>query len=340
MNEQEAILRAEPAPRESGVWGVRNFHTTLRQRALAGAALTGGYLAMVLAAAVMATAGLLLDSAAVVIGSMCVAPFMSPSRAVCIGTLFGDWGTALRGLGKQLLGLLVIGSIVAFVITSALQMTVGGLTITPEIMLRAMPTPRDVVLSTIIAISAGAAASLALVTEPRRVEQPWGQVLDAIIGVEIAISLIPPAAVIGIGLAMGHPEHSVNALKLLLVNVVCLDVVGSMAILAMRGIRRRHLDMERSVRGAVGTTLDVVPGFTSVDSTVDIRLLGEREALIDVILRRRFGGKVPDSLAEAIVQRVQEETGCVSDVTVEVVPLLFHKGIKPRRGPAPPHGTA
>ena len=53
-----------------------------------------------------------------------------------------------------------------------------------------MPTTRDVVLNALIALSAGAAASLALVTQPQIIESPWGQVVDAIIGVEIAI---PPS---------------------------------------------------------------------------------------------------------------------------------------------------
>jgi len=309
------------------VWGVRNYHTTLERRALAGAAMTGGYLAMVVAASAMATAGLLLDSAAAVIGSMCVAPFMAPSRAVCIGALFRDWRVFAGGLVKQLVGLLVIGTGVAIVITTVLHQTVPDISITREILLRAMPTTRDAVLSAIIAVSAGAAASLALVAQPHVVETPWGQVVDAIIGVEIAISLVPPAAVIGIGLALGQPDHSLHAFALMLVNVVGLDLVGSVAILAIRGVRREHLELERKIREVVASTLDVVPGFTAVDSTVDITLLAERAARIDVIVRRRFGGEVPENLADIIASEVSSKTSCRCDITLEVVPLLTHVGI-------------
>jgi len=322
----EEILRQETAQRSAGVWGVRNYHTTLEKRATAGAALTGGYLAMTVAAAAMATAGLLLNSAAAVIGSMCIAPFMAPSRAVCIGALFGDWRVFAGGLMKQLAGLLVIGTGVAFVITTALDYGLPDISVTPEILLRAMPTTRDVVLSAIIAISAGAAASLALIAEPRVVETPWGQVIDAIIGVEIAISLVPPAAVIGIGLALGVPEHSVNAFKLLLLNVIGLDVVGSMAILAIGGVRRRHLELERLIRETVANTLDVVPGFISVGSSVDVTLLSASEARIDVIVRRRFGGRIPETLAASIASDVAAKSGCRCDVSAEVVPMLTHHG--------------
>jgi uncharacterized hydrophobic protein (TIGR00271 family) len=320
------IVRDSSSEPVTGIWGVRNYHTTLERRAKAGAAMTGGYLAMVIAAAAMATAGLLLDSPAAVIGSMCVAPFMGPSRAVCIGALFRQWSVFAGGLVKQLFGLLILGTGVAIVITTILDHTVPGIGITSEILIRAMPTTRDVALSAIIAVSAGAAASLALVTQPQLVETPWGQVIDALIGVEIAISLVPPAAVVGIGLALGMPEHSLHAFYLLLLNVVGLDLVGSLTILVIRGVRRRHLDVEKRIRETVAATLDVVPGFISVGSTVDVTLLGEREANVDVVCRRHFGGKVPPTLATQICEDVAREAACRCDVNVEVVPLLTHAG--------------
>ena len=322
------ILRdAVPVLPKGHVWGVRDYHTTLEQRAIAGAAMTWGYLSMAVASTVMATAGLLLNSPAAVIGAMCVAPFMAPSRAVCIGALFRQRHVFFGGLIKQLIGLLVISVSVAAIITAVLHQSVAGITITPEILLRAMPTTRDFVLSALIALSAGAAASLALVTQPHIIESPWGQVVDAIIGVEIAISLVPPAAVIGIGLALGTPEHSRNALYLLLLNVLSLDLMGSSLILALWGVRLKHLDLEKSIRSAVALTLNVVPGFISVGSTVHVTLLGNHEALVEVVLRRQFGGKVSETLAATIAADIAAKTSCRSDVTVEIIPVLTHAGI-------------
>ncbi|MFZ0913110.1 MAG: DUF389 domain-containing protein [Candidatus Korobacteraceae bacterium] len=327
-NTPTGILRdAVPVLPKGRVWGVRDYHTTLEQRAIAGAAMSWGYVSMTLAAAVMATAGLLLNSPAAVIGSMCVAPFIAPSRAVCIGALFRQSHVLFGGLVKQLIGMLVISVSVATIITAVLHHSTTGITITPEILLRAMPTTRDVVLSALIALSAGAAASLALVTHPHIVETAWGQAVDAIIGVEIAISLVPPAAVIGIGLALGTPAYSRNALYLLLLNVVCLDLVGSSLILALWGVRRNHLDLEKSIRSAVAVTLGVVPGFISVGSTVHVTLLGNHEALVDVILRRQFGGEISETLAAKVAADIAAKTSCRSDVTVEVIPVLTHAGI-------------
>jgi len=317
-------MARESIKHKLGIWGVRNYHSTLEKRALAGAQMSGGYIAMAVAATVMATAGLLLNSVAAIIGSMCVAPFMGPSRAVCIGMIYRNWPVFFGGLVKQLIGLLLIGVSVAALVTWLLNNNLPGIAITPEILIRAMPTERDAVLSTLIAVSAGAAASLALVAQPQVVESPWGQVIDAIIGVEIAVSLVPPAAVIGIGLALNAPEHSKNAFYLLMLNVVCLNLIGSASILLIRGMRLRHLQQEQRIRKAVEDTIEEVPGFIAVGSSIDITLFDENSANIDIILRRRFGGKVPENLATRIAQDVETQTGCKGDIVIEVVPLLTH----------------
>ena len=317
-------MARESITHKLGIWGVRNYHSTLEKRAIAGARMSGGYIAMAIAATVMATAGLLLNSVAAIIGSMCVAPFIGPSRAVCIGMIYRNWTVFFGGLVKQLIGLLLIGVSVAALVTWLLNANLAGIGITPEILIRAMPTERDVVLSTLIAVSAGAAASLALVAQPQVVESSWGQVIDAIIGVEIAVSLVPPAAVIGIGMALNTPEHSKNAFYLLMLNMVCLNLIGSASILMIRGMRLRHLQLEQRIRKTVEDTIEDVPGFIAVGSSIDITLFDEKSANIDIILRRRFGGKVPESLAARIAEDVRVQTGCKGDIVIEVVPLLTH----------------
>lgn len=310
-----------------GIWGIRNYYTTLEQRALAGAVISPGYISMATAAAGLATAGLLLNSPAVIIGSMCVAPFMAPSRAVCIGAIYRKPGVVARGLFKQVVGLLLIGSSIAYGLTLFLQHFIGGYTFTPEIALRAIPTSQDLALNIIIAISAGAAAALALTAEPKRVESPWGQVLDAVIGVEIAVSLMPPAAVVGIGMALGDPDVATHALLLMLLNILGLNIIGSGLILFLRGIRRHHLDQEKAIRGTTAATIERVPGFIDEGSTIDVTLLNKTDAVINVILRRHFGGEVPKTLAGAIAEDVEKATGCRSNITVEVIPLITHAGL-------------
>ena len=303
-----------------GVWEVRDYYTTLEQRARAGAEITFGYILMVLAAAALATGGLLLNSPAVVIGSMCVAPFLGPAQAVCIGGLFRDRRVFLGGLSKQLFGLLIVGAGMAYVITALLQASVPEVGITPEILLRAMPTTRDVVLSVLIAVAAGAAASLALSADPRIVETLWVQVIDAMIGVQIAISLIPPASVVGIGLAFGRLDISRNAFLLLVVNVLGLDIFGSMLTLFLRGVRAQYLVLEKTIRQTAESTLAAVPGVTPVGSTINVTLLSDTAANVHVTVRNRAGETVPASLAQIIAADIKGRTGCRSEVTVEMIP--------------------
>ncbi len=302
------------------VWGVRDYYTNLEQRAIAGAEITFGYVLMVIISAFLATGGLLLNSPAIVIGSMCVAPFLGASRAVCIGGLFHNHKVMLGGLAKQLLGLVVIGAGVAYALTSLLQASVPGIEITPEILLRAMPTMREAVLSIIVAISAGVAASLSLTADPKIVETPWGQVVDAVIGVEIAISLIPPASVIGIGLAFGQPNISYNAFLLMIVNVLGLDLFGSMFMLAFRGIRYKHLVMEKKIRQAVEFALIASPINWLGEYTINVTLLGDDIATIQAKVRNQPHETPPTDLARSITAFVYERTGFRSEVTLEIVP--------------------
>jgi uncharacterized hydrophobic protein (TIGR00271 family) len=308
----------------SGVWGVRDYYTTLEQRAKAGAEITSGYVLLALVSAVLATGGLLLNSTAVVIGSMCVAPFLGSSRAVCIGGLFRNRKVLLGGLVKQLLGLLIIGPGMACAVTIMLRVSLPGIEITPEILLQAMPTARDAVLSVLIAVAAGVAASLTLSADPRVVQTPWGEIIDAMIGAEIAISLIPPASVIGIGLAFGRPDISQNALVLLIVNILGLDILGSMLTLILRGVRPRYLALEEAIRLAVESVLTALPGIATVGNGTSVTLVSRTAASVHVTIRNQAGEVVPDSLAEAITSRIKARTGCRSEVIVEIIPSQTH----------------
>ena len=304
-----------------GVWSVQNYFSTLENRASAGARITYGYILMSVVSAVLATGGLLLNNAAVIIGSMCVAPFLGPSRAVCIGGVFFDRKLFFGGLAKQVLGLLIVGAGVAYVVTACL-IEAKEAQVTHEILLRSMPTRSAVTLSILIAVAAGAAASLALTADPHVVESPWGQVIDAVIGVEIAISLIPPASVIGIGLALRRPDISYHALGLLTVNVVGLDIVGSMLMLAVRGIRLKYLLLEKTVRRSAETGLTRALGTSSLDGAVNVALLTPSSADVRIVLRRPSSNRgIKPTLAKDTAVEIKESTGCSADVAIEIIPV-------------------
>jgi len=74
---------------------------------------TTNYIALTLISAIVATAGLLQDSAAVVVGSMVIAPLIGPAMASCVGTVVSDDALFWEGMRSQAIGLAVAGFLVA-----------------------------------------------------------------------------------------------------------------------------------------------------------------------------------------------------------------------------------
>ncbi len=302
------------------VWGVSNFYSNLEHLSEEGAEFTFGFLGLVVVAALLATGGLLANSIPVIVGSMCVAPFLGPSRAVCIGGLYRKWKTVGRGFAKQLIGLLAIGSPLAFLVTFAFLQFAPEVTVTPTIIARTFPTLTSVYLASFVALASGAAASLALIASPRIISESWQQLLDVMIGAEIAVSLIPPAAVVGIGLAFGRPDMAVQSLTLLLINVVCLDIISSIPVLYLRSVGIEPLRIEKKIRDAAEKTVKEVAKQDEINT--DIILLSGMKA--EVLVRLQTTGShndVAPLLARRISEEIKKETGFSNNVKVIIVPI-------------------
>jgi uncharacterized membrane protein len=168
------------------------------------------------------------------------------SRAVSIGGLFRKWKTAGRGSGKQPIGLLAIGSALAFFVTLSFLRIATEITVTLEEISRTLPTLTAIYLGSFVALASGAAASLALIASPRIISRTRHELLDVMIG-GIAVSLIPPAAVVGIGLIFGRFDVAIQSLALLLIYLVCLNVF-SVPVLYYRGVGLEPLRIEKKIR--------------------------------------------------------------------------------------------
>ncbi|MGO9118270.1 MAG: DUF389 domain-containing protein [Desulfomonilaceae bacterium] len=227
----------------------------------------------------------------------------------------------LGGLAKQFFGSLFLGSGTAYIVTALLVEYVAGVAVTHEILLRAMPNDLQAVLSVFVAVSAGIAASLAISAEPNTAEAPWGgEIIDTVIGVEIAISLIPPAAVIGISLALGRLDIGWHAFLLLMVNILGLDIIGSMLMLGLHGVRVRYLAMETTIRRTVESTLAAVLDFMPLLNTISVTLLGPTAVKIHVTIRHQAGETRLAALAKAIGDEINNSLGYRSEVMVEMIP--------------------
>ena len=169
------------------------------------------YWVLLLLSAVIATAGVVSDSTATVIGAMIIAPLMTPILGVVLGVVTAD-----RANLRRCLVLLAAGA--AAVV--ALSWLLGHLVPYPvaaatNSQVFARVTPRIVDLAA--ALATGAVGSLALAR---------ADISDTLPGVAIAISLVPPLAVAGLTLHSGAPGQCLGALLLFATNVVAILVSG------------------------------------------------------------------------------------------------------------------
>ena len=174
------------------------------------------YMIMTVVSAVIATAGLLLDSPATVVGSMVIAPLIGPAMAAAVGSVIDNGELFRRGVALQLLGVgLAIGAATLF--ATFVQMAnlvppgLDPLSLS-EVAERLSPS----VLSLAVAIGAGVAGAVSLMTG----------VSAALVGVMIAVALIPPAATVGIGIAWGDPTLAVGSAVLVAVNVLSINLAA------------------------------------------------------------------------------------------------------------------
>lgn len=151
---------------------------------------------MLAMATAIASFGLLANSAPAIIGAMIVAPLMSPIVGFSFAAILGARDLALHSVVAIVTGVvLVIG--IAFLCTLAVGLRVVG----SEIIARTAPSTLDLM----VALCSGAAAAFA----HSRVG-----IANSIAGVAIAVALVPPLSVVGIGLALGDSAVSAQAIAL------------------------------------------------------------------------------------------------------------------------------
>ena len=188
------------------------------------------YVIMTVVSAVIATAGLLLDSPATVVGSMVIAPLIGPAMAAAVGSVIDNGELFRRGIALQLLGVgLAVAS--ATIFAAFVQMAnlvppgLDPLSLS-EVAERLSPS----VLSLAVALGAGVAGAVSLMTG----------VSAALVGVMIAVALIPPAATVGIGIAYGDPALAIGSAVLVAVNVPSINL-AALVVLWYGGYRPEQL---------------------------------------------------------------------------------------------------
>jgi len=178
------------------------------------------YLLMMALAAFIAGLGLLKNDVAVIIGSMVIAPLLSPSKALALATTLADAALARRAA-------LTIAAGVATALLVSVPM---------GIIMEVDPTMRELALRSdvrhyyiFLALATGAAGAYTVTAG----------VAEALVGVMVAVALLPPLAASGIFAGSGNWVDATGALLLFLVNIVSINL-SAVVTFALQGVKPKN----------------------------------------------------------------------------------------------------
>ena len=279
-------------------------------------------------ASAIALFGLLLDSSAVIIGAMLVAPLMSPILATAQGIVQGNAYLIRRALTST-----IKGSATSVCVATILTLLLPSVVPTDEILARVEPNLLDL----LVAMAAGGAAAYAASRK---------SVAAALPGVAISVALVPPLCVVGYGLGSSEFAIGLGALILFLTNLVGIVLVGAVIFLLL-GFRPTQAERGTQVRQAalvavVGLALLVVPlGLTTRRELREQRIQDQLERTIaqlgdDRVQSRSFTirkerdvyvvqgrvwafEEIPKSEFEDFRRKLEVETGVPIRIRVTVV---------------------
>jgi uncharacterized hydrophobic protein (TIGR00341 family) len=236
----ETVVSARLEALKKRYSGLRISREELIARAEDLAPATSTFVAFLVLSTVIATAGLLLDSAATIIGAMVVAPLMGPAISASVGTVVDERELAARGVRLQVMGLLLAIAVAALIgsIMKGTLLLPPGLDIRDVSQIAERTTPNF--LSLFLALGSGLAGSISIMRGSG----------STLVGVAIAVALVPPAATSGLGLAWGLYEVAVEAAVLVLVNLLAINV-SALLMFWISGFRPAEKKAVSRARAAV-----------------------------------------------------------------------------------------
>ncbi|TYL39318.1 TIGR00341 family protein [Natronococcus pandeyae] len=191
-------------------------HEEIRTKALNMTPGRVTYYVMTLLSAIVATAGLLLDSPAIVVGSMVIAPQISAAMTGTVGLVLDDRRMFFDGVFSMVVGLVVamLGAFAFAWLVRSGGVVPGTIDITAIEQVQNRISPG--LLALVVGVSAGAAGAFGLATA----------IPVSLVGVMIAAALIPAAAAVGIGIAWGNVSVALGAFVLVAVNATSILLAG------------------------------------------------------------------------------------------------------------------
>lgn len=169
---------------------------------------SGPYAFAIVISAGISILGLLLPSSAVLIGAMLISPLMMPIIGLGFGIATFDLVEMRRAAWA-----LAAGSLIAVALSSAFVAISPIQTVTSEIAIRTRPNLFDLLVALLSALAGG----YALIRERS----------TTVVGVAIAIALMPPLAVVGFGIATQNWTVLAGSLLLFMTNLVTIALTAA-----------------------------------------------------------------------------------------------------------------
>jgi uncharacterized hydrophobic protein (TIGR00341 family) len=181
------------------------------------ARLTPVYLVTIALSTLVAIVGLERNNVAIIIGAMVIAPLLGPNVALALATTLGDLGLGRAAARTALVG---IGFTIAISALAGLVLVIDPAS--REIASRTSVGVGDIIL----ALASGAAGALSFTTG----------VEATLIGVMVAVALLPPTVTFGLLLGDSQFAGAMGAGLLFLVNLVSINL-AAVAVFLLQGIR-------------------------------------------------------------------------------------------------------
>jgi uncharacterized hydrophobic protein (TIGR00341 family) len=212
--------------------------------------------AMALFATLVAFAGLFLDNVAILIGAMLLSPLIGPLNAFAVNANLGR----LRKVAiSQLFILGLLASIIA--LSAATTFIVSQFVNIPltsgQILIRNHASLFDLAIALILGLAGGLALFIAIP--------------ELLVGVAIAVALVPPATVAGMGLALENAGLFIGALILTFVYLIGLEL-GSTIMLRIRGVTPRRYYEKAEARVKLAYSIAILAVLFGVLSAIVILL--------------------------------------------------------------------
>jgi len=243
---------------------------------------SGSYYVMMALSTIIAAYGLLINSAAVVVGAMLVAPLMGPIFGIALGLASGNRRLFWAALQSE-----VIGILIALVVGAAIGLAPLRLPIGSEWLVRTQPTLYDLA----IALASGLAGAYALIDE---------RVSPALPGVAISVAVLPPLATCGLTAAAGHWHMAGGAMMLFIANFFAIQIAAAV-VFSIFGMLR--VDRDPRARREETEGLEFIQFFKRFGLSIVVLLIIAAfmtRTLISLTVDRQIASTIDSTLTSAV----------------------------------------